>query len=244
MKSRTRTLSGVIIAVFALPVFMGLTACLPSFPVPVGDPEKSTIDPTISGIWLAEEEEAFYLFEPFDKRTWLLTAFGLTEDLESCEDEEKLEEETDEEEEELSYYDEVMTNIAALGTDCFAVERGPGATKVWRTKLGGEWFMTWENKGVFDAESGFDPGAWLVFHVDTSVPGELRLGWIDMTHDAWDKLDDLDEEDVTRRMVEKIIRKHADEEEFYEEEAFLIFYRVLPQHYDLIEDFIDEGMVD
>ena len=78
MQSRIRSVYGAIIAILALPVFMGLTACLPTFQVPIGDPEKSTIDPYISGIWLADEEEAFYVFEPYDKRTWLLTAFGLT----------------------------------------------------------------------------------------------------------------------------------------------------------------------
>lgn len=244
MKSRTRSFTGAIVAVLALPVFMGLTACLPTFPVPVGDPEKSTIDPYISGIWLSEEEEAFYVFEPYDKRTWLLTAFGLDEDLESCGDEEKLEEDTDEEEEELSYYDEMMADIAAFGTECFAVERGPGAIKVWRTKLGGEWFMTWESKGVFDAEKGFESDQWTVFHIDKSVPNQLRLEGINMEHDAWDKIDDVDEEDITRRVVEKIIRKHADEKEFYEDKAFLIYHRVLPEHFELIEDFLDEGMVD
>ncbi len=249
MKSRTRSLYGVIIAVLALPVFMGLTACLPTFPVPVGDPEKSTIDPTISGIWLADDEDAFYVFEPYDKRTWLISALAVEEDLESCQDDEEMEEdpeveESDEEDAELSYYDGVMANIAALGTECFEVERAPGVLKAWRTRLGGEWFMTWEDKGVFSAESGFEENEWLVFHIDTSVPGQLRLGWINMEHDGWEKLEEIDEEDVTRRAVEKVIRKHADEEDFYEDDAILIFHRVLPQHYGLIEDFIDEGMMD
>ena len=248
MKSRIRSLYGVVIAVLALPVFMGLTACLPTFPVPIGDPEKSTIDPYISGVWLLDDDDIFYVFEPFDKRAWLLSAFDLSEDLESCEyekpEEEALEEEIVEEDDELGYYDEVMANIVALGTECFEVEHGPGAIKAWRVKLGGEWFMTWEGKGSFSVESGFEEDEWMVFHIDTSEPGQLRLGWINMEHDGWDKLSDVDEEDVTRRAVEKIFRKHADEEDFYEDDAILIFHRVLPEHYGLIEDFIGEGMTD
>ena len=45
MNPRYRSFSGALIAIFAVPVFLGLTACLPTFPVPVGNPEKSRIDP-------------------------------------------------------------------------------------------------------------------------------------------------------------------------------------------------------
>lgn len=55
-----------------IPFILGLLACLP---VPIGDPERSRIDPTISGVWVymeGDERRGFYAFEPFDKRAWLL----------------------------------------------------------------------------------------------------------------------------------------------------------------------------
>ena len=69
MKPRNRSLTGAVIAVLVLPVFAGLLACIPSFPVPIGNPEKSRIDSDISGMWLSDDEDGIfvYLFEPFDK---------------------------------------------------------------------------------------------------------------------------------------------------------------------------------
>lgn len=257
MQPKSRSLAGAAIAIFALPVFIGLTACLPTFPVPVGNPEKSSIDPDISGIWLIEDDESFWVFEPYDKRTWLLTAFEISEDLESCEhDGDTLEEDATElsdtaagdnaeaEVDELSHYDETMARIELLGSDCFDVERQPGAIKVWRTRFRGEWFMTWETKGVFDAEKGFHPGAWYVWHIDTSVANQLRLGMIDTDKEFWAQLEEIDEADLTQQDVEKVFRKHANEAGFYTDEDELIFYRVRPEHTALIADFVAEGMLD
>jgi len=246
MKPRNRSLTGAAIAVVALPIFAGLTACLPTFPVPVGDPEKSSIDPLITGIWMLDDEESFWVFEPFDKRSWLLTAFEIDEDPESCDsaaDDPESDPESDEAADENSY-ENTMAHMAALGTDCFSAERMPGAIKVWRTRFRGEWFMTWEAKGVFDVDTGFEPAEWYVWHIDTSHADELRLGMIDTDNDIWDPLEEIDEADITRRDVEKIFRKYADREGFYDPEAQLIFHRVLPEHLPLIADFINEGPLD
>ena len=93
MTPRNRSLTGAVIAVLVLPVFAGLLACIPSFPVPIGNPEKSRIDPDISGMWLADAEDQIlvYLFEPFDKRTWLISAVEVIEDLDNCDFETELE---------------------------------------------------------------------------------------------------------------------------------------------------------
>jgi len=257
MKPRSRSLAGAAIAIFALPVFIGLTACLPTFPVPVGNPEKSSIDPNVSGIWLLADEESFWMFEPYDKRTWLLTAFEISEDLDSCEHADDTQNAGAAEESEtavgddpevevakVSYYEEIMARLALLGSDCFEVERQPGAIKVWRTRFRGEWFMTWETRGVFDAERGFDPDEWIVWHIDTSAVDELRLGMIDTDNEIWDQIEEIAAEDLTRQDVEKVFRKHADEEGFYSDDDALIFYRVRPEHAALIADFVREGMLD
>lgn len=245
MQARHRSLFGAAMAVFALPVFVGLTACLPTFPVPVGNPEKSTIDPAISGVWVGEDA-TFWVFEPYDKRTWLITAFEISLDTESCPQDAGVDEEP-EAAADWSDYDAMMAEIATLGSDCFDADREPGAIKAWRARFGGEWFMTWETKGAFDAEKGFEPQEWIVWHIDTSVPGELRLGMIDTEHEAFAKITDMEEEDITQRDVEKVFRRHADEEGFYaveEDDGVLLFQRVQPEHYELIAGFIDYGMLD
>ena len=235
MKPRNRSLTGAVIAVLVLPVFAGLLACMPSFPVPIGNPEKSRIDSDISGMWLADDEEGIfvYLFEPFDKRTWIISAVEVIEDLDYCdfeteleEDEEKEDEEKADEDDSSSSYEARIKYIEKYGSECFEVEEGPFIIKAWRTKLGGEWFMTWEDKGNFSAERGFEAEEWMAFRIDKTVPGQLILWWMDEDHVGWDVLDDIDEKDRTRRQYERVIRKHAGDEEFYGDEPIFIFYRV------------------
>jgi hypothetical protein len=242
MKSRSRSITGALVAIFALPVFIGLTGCLPSLPVPVGDPEKSRIDPYISGIWMIEDDSLFYVFEPYDKRTWLLSGVEVWKDEDTCGEKfaaaEMEESEGDESEIEPNAYEALIADMLSYGVECFTSEREMAGYKVWRTKLGGEWFMTWEPLSAFDAESGFGAKEWTFFRIDTSVPDQLRLWMTNDKHDAWEILEDTNEEEVTQRAVEKIIRKHADEADFYFEDP-MIFYRVLPKHYELFEDFIN-----
>jgi len=253
MKPRNRSLTGAAIAVLVLPVFAGLLACIPSFPVPIGNPEKSSIDPEISGMWLldGEDEILVFLFEPFDKRTWIISAVEVIEDLDSCdfetefeEGEEKEDEENGDEDDSSSSYETNIKHIEKYGSECFEVEEGPFILKAWRTKLGGEWFMTWEDKGIFSAERGFEAEEWMVFRIDKAVPGQLRLWWMEEDHVGWDVLDDIDGKDRTRRQFERVIRKYAGDEEFYDDEPVFTFYRVRPEHYELFEDFTLEGILE
>jgi hypothetical protein len=222
-----------------LPLFLGLVACLPSFPVPVGDPEKSRIDPYISGIWVStwDDGKAVLVFEPYDKRTWLLSITDISAEPENCEVAED-NAASDQETLELSSYEELIADIAKLGKDCYELEYAPRAWKIWRTKLGGVWFMTWEPLGQFDAKKGFAPKEWDVRGIDKSSPNQLNLRLISDQNDAWDG---IDEEDLTRRRVEKIIRKNARDPNFFEEDGDLELHRVLPEHYKLVEEFLAEG---
>jgi poly-gamma-glutamate capsule biosynthesis protein CapA/YwtB (metallophosphatase superfamily) len=71
MQALFRRLGGVALALVMIPVFIGLLACMP---VPIGDPERSRIDEDLNGVWLAvssEGEAALYVFQAYDKRTWL-----------------------------------------------------------------------------------------------------------------------------------------------------------------------------
>jgi len=72
MKATTRSFTGAALMLAIIPVIVGLLACLP---VPVGDPERSRIDPELNGIWALTSEgsdDGYYLFRPWDKRTWLV----------------------------------------------------------------------------------------------------------------------------------------------------------------------------
>jgi len=74
-----------MLALVLIPIFAGLLACMP---VPIGDPERSRIDPELSGVWAVLQSEdsgsdaIFYIIEPYDKRTWLVTGglMGVGED--------------------------------------------------------------------------------------------------------------------------------------------------------------------
>jgi len=77
MKEKLRSATGAVLMLMIIPTIVGLLACMP---VPIGDPERSRVDPTISGVWTTTETSAdlaFYAFEPYDKRTWLLTGMPL-----------------------------------------------------------------------------------------------------------------------------------------------------------------------
>ena len=72
MKATTRSVGGAVLMLAIIPIIVGLLACMP---VPVGDPERSRIDPELSGVWAMTddgEDDGYYLFRPWDKRTWLV----------------------------------------------------------------------------------------------------------------------------------------------------------------------------
>ena len=117
MKPRNRSLTGAVIAVFMLPVFAGLLACIPSFPVSIGNSEKSRIDSDISGMWTASDGSytMIYLYVPYDKRTWLLTTYVIEIDEELCSDEDF------ETTEDFLTYDQIIVNFKDNPDTCFDV---------------------------------------------------------------------------------------------------------------------------
>ncbi len=219
MKSNIRSASGGLLMLIIAPVIVGLLACLP---VPIGDPERSRIDSEITGVWvwLSANEQAFYAFEPYDKRTWLLTGVPIEAGIEA-----------DYGDYELSNYTDLTRLIEneTVGND------GATATEVvmykaWRTKLGGEWFMTWEPKGLFD-EDGFKPEVWFAFRIDRPDEKTLDLYWIKDT-----LFEDVEE---TRRAYERVIKKNAKNEDLYSEEP-LHLVRVKPEHLSFFDDLAKE----
>lgn len=83
MKATTRSVTGAVLMLAIIPVIVGLLACMP---VPVGDAERSRIDPDLNGLWalvVDEADDGYYLFRPWDKRTWLV--LGVEDDGNSVE---------------------------------------------------------------------------------------------------------------------------------------------------------------
>lgn len=78
MKARQRSLSGFLLGIVLIPVLAGLVGCFEILPVPLGDPEKSRVDSGLSGLWLGEE--GVWALEPYDKRTWLVSVYSISDD--------------------------------------------------------------------------------------------------------------------------------------------------------------------
>jgi hypothetical protein len=225
MRLNLRSVSGALLMLMILPAIVGLLACLP---VPIGDPERSRVDPEITGVWaiVADSETVFYVFEPFDKRTWLLTGVPLEEG-----------DNADFSDYDLSSYEGLvrLMETEAVGED------GATATemvmyKTWMTKLGGVWFMTWEPKGLFGSEQ-FAPRTWYVFRVEKPDPETLELTLI-----GGKKFfpDDLEK---TRRAYERVIKKNAKNPEMYTEEPWPLV-KVADEHMEFFEDLAEEVIAD
>jgi hypothetical protein len=236
MSPRARSISGAVMAFLTVPLIIGLLACLP---VPIGDPERSSIDDEMTGLWMKlqkGEAPAAILLEPYDKRTWLVNLFPLEFDYENCD---------------VSDFDrishaEVMSVIREVGGSCMDYGERE-AYKAWKTRLGDTWFMTWEPKGVFDEEYGYEPEFWLGFRLDKKGPQEFTLWMIDADSEVFEELegnrslDKLDEEGLprnpatlksARRALERVVRRHANNEAMYTD-GKLAFYRIRPEDYEL-----------
>lgn len=220
----------MILAAIMIPVFIGLMACMP---VPVGDPERSRIDPDRAGAWVGVVDggPTLLLYQPYDKRTWLMRNYELDGDLD---------------EPAIDYsYEDVIAGIdsSASTFDEFAIY------KVWRTEIDDHEFEVWQYwcaedgcDGLPDAVTGEseDPFyyAWRIERLDAD---RIRLYMVNSEHDDFDAIEGYGEavEGVTTpevsREVVRVIQKHIDDPEYYEyyedEESFVMF-RMRQEDYD------------
>lgn len=227
MKSKSRSLSGAALALVVIPIFAGLLACMP---VPIGDPERSRIDPDLAGVWavLASgenfEEAGFYVFEVYDKRTWLVTGAGLIDgdDLDSSNYD-------------MTSYDGFVELAAAEPVDEGHVSIDSiQVYKAWLKKLGGELFMTWEPKLLLD-EGIPEPDVWLVYRVVKTDRDRFELHYVDGESDLFDGVDE------TRRAYERVVRKNAKNPELYLEEdgADAVLVRVQESELEFFEELLN-----
>lgn len=222
MKPNTRSASGAMLMLVIIPVIVGLLACMP---VPIGDPERSRIDPNITGIWavIDGDDDAFFVFEPYDKRTWLATFVPIEEGNEADLGDFELESYSD-----LAEFIDKEPVVGSNGVTAGKISN----FKAWRTKLGGEWFMTLEPKMVIDNES-FSPEVWWVFRID-----RLDENTVDLIMLGDDLFRDVDK---TRRAYERIIKKNAKNEDLYSDEVMRMV-RVKSEHLDFFESLVSEAI--
>lgn len=221
MKPGTRSASGAVLMLAIVPAIIGLLACMP---VPIGNPERSRIDPDISGVWvmLGDGDDAFYTFEPYDKRTWLLTGVPIEEG-----------EGADLSDYDLETYEDLVTlmNNEPVGDD------GATATsitmyKAWRSRLGGEWFMTWEPKGLL-GEDGFNPDYWIVLRFTKPDADTINLYLVNGEAAAFKDVQ------KTRRAYERVLKKNLENKDVISEEPLRLF-RVQPEHRAFVAELASE----
>ncbi len=201
MNSRLRSLGGAALMLLLIPIFAGLLACMP---VPIGDPERSRIDPDMTGIWVliqsdeSDSEPGFYVFEPYDKRTWLLTGIGLVEG-----------EHVDLDEYDFSSYagyEELASNEEVHEEHVYADQLV--LYKAWLTKLARKPFLTWEPIGQADSLEE-DPELWFVHQVGRPDEETMVLRMVDGEAEPFEDIDE------TRRAYERALKKHVDDPVIY-----------------------------
>lgn len=209
-----RSVAGAAITLIVLPIILGVMACLP---VPVGDPERSRIDPSLTGVWMSadDEDQGLLVFAPFDRRSWLL----LNAEISTPED------------------------IAAPSPDDLHLEdltlTGGTLSKAWLTTIRGARLMTWEPMLSLDDARGFTPELWFVFRVEHEADDSLVLRLINPDFDGLD-------EAQSRREAERIIRRNIDDPDlFATADETVSLFRVPQSEYGEISDLLDDmGLVE
>ncbi|MCO4812372.1 MAG: hypothetical protein KC572_12265 [Gammaproteobacteria bacterium] len=218
MTPKIRSFSGAALMLVIIPIIAGLLACMP---VPIGDPERSRVDPGLNGAWVLQSDGdlGVYQFLPWDQRSWLILATGI--------------EAGDEFEGELPALKTPEDYAAALenfsiGKDGITA-RSVTIYKVWLAKIGGERFMTWEGLGPADQDGRAAPESWFVFKVTKNDANQYELLMLNGESDLFDDIPlpkEYDGDDYAsdmRRKFERVIKRNANNEELYVEDAFLLF---------------------
>ena len=244
---RNRSRMGIIVSILIVPLLLGVMACF-VLPVPIGNPEKSRIDPAMTGIWLAADESEGWLvaLEPYDKRTWLVTWMMLESTTD--EDEEDGDDGAEVDEPETAKEDDAVTSDAeAVVVDAETAESylerlRDGAYvidqvsfhKGWLTRIKGVRFMVWQPMVDLNSERGMDPEWWWVQRVESVNSEHMDTDFINPEFEDLGKVE-------TRSQAEKLIRRHIKNPELFVEEVDFPDYERVPQEdYDLIAEMLDD----
>lgn len=206
-----RSVYGLILMLGIIPIFAGLLACMP---VQIGDPEESLIDTEMTGIWALINPEmgdgdglgAFYIFESFDKRTWLITGIGVNAGTL-----------VDGSDYELSSYEgyESLAASEEVGPEQIYAD-GVILYKAWVADIGGKQFFVWEQRGLAD-EPGAEPEFWIVYRLDRIDDRTLDLQMVNGETEPFDVINpkEFDHPEKIRRAAERVLAAHVDDPVIY-----------------------------
>jgi hypothetical protein len=200
MSANLRSISGGLLMLAIIPVLLGLLACMP---VPIGDPEKSRVDPDLTGVWFVSVEETetgVLILDAYDKRTWL-GVYGEPEAIEGID------------KPDITSYDGLVAAMGADGAPWQVELTEVMIVKAWLTELGGETFMVWQPKAVFDDDDNLAADYAYNFHLVKQSRDSFTLAFFADDHPGFD---DVDTED--KKQLEAAIRKNAKDPDFYDDE--------------------------
>jgi hypothetical protein len=241
---RNRSRAGLLVSLLILPLLLGVMACF-VLPVPIGDPEKSRIDPAMTGAWITDMDSDAWLliFEPYDKRTWLVSWLFLEDAGHEVVAQATPETETETSHDAVESDEDDMTSEAVAEEDLSTMQRllegelelaGFGVYKGWLTKIRGERFMTWEPKLVLWTEQPMVPELWWITRVRGVAEHELTLDYINPEFEA---LEDV----KTRSRAEKIIGKNIENPELFFEEDFPgVYEKISRDNYDVLHELLED----
>ena len=235
----TRSGIGALLTLAMLPALVVVMGCL-GLQVPIGNPEKSSIDPKLTGIWLAStghllaDSVGLLILDPYDKRTWIGTGIAL-----EINEEAKI----DGLPETLEGLDkENLSKVIAEVLEASYLElKGVYFWKVWLTNLENKEFMTWKPWLLFSAYNAeqldeTEKEEAKFFYLPMGVKRESRDKFSLVNIDA--DFNDLDKV-KSRYEAERIIRKNINNPELFETET-IVYQRLNIEIYEPVSAILEK----
>ena len=236
----TRSGMGALLTLAMLPALVVVMGCL-GLQVPIGNPEKSSIDPKLTGIWWASTG-AILLLDPYDRRTWIGTIISL-------ETNEKAK--IDDLPETLEGLDkENLSKVIAEVLDASYLEpTGVYFWKVWLTNLEYKEFMTWQPWLLFNALNAEQPDEISALNAGQPDETEKFMFYLPMgvKRESRDKFSlvpiDADFNDLgkveSRYEAERIIRQNINNPELFKTEH-MVYQRLNIDIYEPVSAILEE----
>ena len=238
---RARSLTGLVVTLCLLPFLLANMACMAPLPVPVGDAERSRIDPRLNGMWVGQMFDIPYIlvFDSFDKRAWVMSMYGLAVDeLQEKEVEvQLLEDDTvvvlQEEDVEVEPANAAawLDALQTVGID----DKAYWHYKVWKTKLRDTEFLTWEAASVLGEDGLHKANLWYVWKLEWLDKDGFELSLVD------DEFEDIGKV-TTRRQAERLIKRNLKNPDLFDEPSYR-FYRIAPGDYERTIELITDTPV-
>lgn len=192
-----------------LPALLAVMACF-NLPAPIGNPEKSRIDPAMSGIWtngfdLKDDQGWIWILEPYDRRTWLVS-WLIVKTFESV-DREAIEVENGLAD--LNY----MLHLDLLKLDAVAFN------KAWLTDIKGHRFLVFEPKVQVSSGKPLQPESWWTMRVRAIDEDSMTVNFVNQEYDGFKDARANFDESLTRaqigKLIERVIGKNIDDPKLF-----------------------------